>query len=220
MQVRTTNVVEGFPTPVGKVKGVWGRYPTLMLEAIILMIIVIMMAKRKPSRRGRSMANYVRGAVDEELDLGTLAARTLISTPFDEVARERLKVTSVIATYSLSDVTVATGDGPVLIGLAHSDYSDPEIEAYIENSGSWDQGDLTQQEVSRRKIRRIGVFESKDLAAEVAVLNDGKPIKTKLNWIMKTGQTVDLWAYNMGSSAFATTNPTLRAAGHANIFIL
>ncbi len=192
----------------------------MMIEILFPIIMLMLMGRKGRGRRGRSMANYLRGAVDEELDLGSLAARTLISTPFDEVARERMRVTSVVGTYTLSDVTVATGDGPVLVGLAHSDYSDPEIEAWIENSGSWDEGDLVQQEVAGRKIRKVGIFESKDLAAESAVLNDGKPIKTKLNWVFKTGQTVDLWAYNMGSSAFATTNPTLRLQGHANIFIL
>ncbi len=188
----------------------------MMYEIFILLIALIAMARK--GRRRRSMGRYIRGPVDEELDLGTLAARTLIGANFDSVVNERTLVSSLVATWALSDVTVATGDGPVLVGVAHSDYSDSEIESWIEVTNSWNEGDLVGQEVANRKCRRVGVFESKDLAAETAVLNDGKPIKTRLNWILLQAQTLKVWAYNMGSSPFATTNPTLRVAGHANLF--
>ncbi len=100
-----------------------------------------------------------------------------------------------------------------MIGLAHSDYTDAEIEEYIETTDSWDQGNLVQgKEVRKRLIRRIGIFGSS------GVLNDGKPIHTRLNWLLRTGQTISLWAYNRGASALATTDPQVVAEGHANLW--
>ncbi len=166
------------------------------------------------------MGRYIRGTVDEELDLGTLAARTAISAIFDNVVNERALVSSLVATWSLADWTVATGDGPVLVGVAHSDYTSTEIEEYLEQTQSWNEGNMIAQEINTRKIRRVGQFESPigGVAADSVVLNDGKAIHVKLNWILLQGQSLQIWAYNMGGSAFATTNPTLRCAGHANLF--
>ncbi len=186
-----------------------------MMEIIILGIVIMMlMAKRRP------MGRYIRGTVDEELDLGTLAARTAILVIFDNVVNERMLISSLVAIWSLADWTVATSDGPVLVGVSHSDYNATEIEEYLEQTQSWNEGNKIAQEINTRKIRRIGVFQSPigGVAADAVVLNDGKAIKTKLNWIMLQGQSLNIWAYNMGGSAFATTNPTLRAVGHANLW--
>ncbi len=191
-----------------------------MMEIIILGIVIMMLMAKRRGRRRRSMGRYIRGTVDEELDLGTLAARTAISAIFDNVVNERTLVSSLVATWSLADWTVATGDGPVLVGVAHSDYTSTEIEEYLEQTQSWNEGNMIAQEINKRKIRRVGQFESPigGVAADSVVLNDGKAIKTKLNWILLQGQSLQIWAYNMGGSAFATTNPTLRTAGHANLF--
>ncbi len=189
-----------------------------MIYVIVITIALLALAKR--GRRKRAMGRYIRGTVDEELDLGTLAARTAILAIFDNVVNERTLVSSLVGTWSLSDWTVATGDGPVLVGVCHSDYNSAEVEEYLEQTQSWNEGNMIAQEINKRKIRRIGVFESPigGVAADSIVLNDGRPIKTKLNWILLQGQSLNIWAYNQGGSAFATTNPTLRLAGHANLF--
>ncbi len=192
-----------------------------MLTALTLLtILIVCMAKKGRGRRRRSMGRYIRGAIDEELDLGTLAGRTGILAIFDNVVNERTLVTSIQATWSLADWTVATADGPVLVGVCHSDYNIAEVEEYLEQTQSWNEGNMIAQEINQRKIRRIGEFQSPigGVAADAQVLNDGRPIKTKLNWIMLQGQSLNIWAYNQGSSAFATTNPTLRAAGVAHLF--
>ncbi len=174
------------------------------------------MAKNKPRRR--NFAKYIRGEVDETLTLGTLGARVVISAAFDEVTTEQMRVSSVKNTYSMDTYTPVTNAGPILIGLAHSDYTDAEIEAWIETTGSWDRGDKVAQEVGNRLIRKIGVFETPDDAQDSVTLNDGKPIKTKLNWHLNTGKTLRLWAYNLGTAALATTNPAIRAEGQANLW--
>ncbi len=164
------------------------------------------------------MGRYIRGSVDEDLPGGTLAAKTVVGAGFDEAVNERTLVSSIEAIYSMNDFTPIASVGPVMVGVAHGDYSDAEIEEWIETTGSWDEGDLVQQEVASRKIRKIGVFEEAALAAENAVLNDGKPIKTKLNWILNQGITLKLWIYNQGTVAFATTDPRIRAQGHVNLW--
>ncbi len=190
---------------------------TLLLIALVVGIGFIGLAKR--GRGKRRMGRYIRGNVDENLSVGTLAAGTLISAVFDETVNERTLVSSVVASWSLSNMTPAEGVGLLVVGVAHSDYTDAEIEAYIENTGSWNEGDKIQQrEVGKRLIRRVGQFAAPSAAVSAVTLNDGKPIKTKLNWILLQGQTLRYWAYNQGTAAFATTDPDVRLQGHANLW--
>ncbi len=165
------------------------------------------------------MGKYIRGRVNENLSLGTLAPVTLVSVIFDETVTEKALVSSTDVTYSMENKTVGGGDGPIMIGLAHSDYTDAEIEEVIENAGSWNEGDKIQQrEIGRRLVRTIGVFEETGPNLSSQVLNDGKPIHTKLNWTLVTGQSLRLWAYNLGNSALDTTVPVVHAEGHANLW--
>ncbi len=164
------------------------------------------------------MGRYIRGDMDEQLSLGTLAAKTAVKGNFDQTVNERTLVSSVVATWALSEFTKATGDGPILVGIAHSDYTSAEIEEVLENAGSWNEGDLVAQEVGGRKIRRVGIFQTPDDEAQTVTLNDGRPVKTKLNWILLQGQTLSHWAYNLGTSSLGTTAPTLNTQGHANLW--
>ncbi len=176
-----------------------------------------MPTKRKYTRKFRK---YLRGSVDEELAIATLAAKTVIGVDFDETVNERTLVSSIIGRYALSNVTPIALNGPLLVGVAHGDYTDAEIEEWIENTGSWNEGDKIGQEIAKRKIRRVGLFQTSptSVPADTAVLNDGKPIKTKLNWILNQGESLKLWAYNTGSVAFATTAPVVDLQGHANLW--
>ncbi len=149
--------------------------------------------------------------------MGTLASGALVGDTWDETVNEKSLLSSIVATWSLDNLT---GDqGPLIFGVAHSDYSDAEIEAVIENAGSWDTGDKVQQEIAKRLVRQIGVFASSGLdAVHDQVVNDGKPIKTKLNWMLQTGDTLKMWVFNRSGSALATTVPVLKADGHANLW--
>ncbi len=191
----------------------------MMYEIYLLIIALAMMAKHGRPRKGRSMSNYLRGNVDEQLDLGTLAARTAIQIAFDETVDERTRITSLVATWAMDQFTVAAGDGPIMVGVNHSDYTLAEVQEWIDNTGSWSSGDLVSQEVGRRKIRMAGVFEASAQAGGAYALNDGKPIKMKLNWDLNSGQGLELWAMNLGDSALATTIPSVFVQGHANLFV-
>ncbi len=172
----------------------------------------------KKGRRGRKFRRYIRGQVDDLTLGGTLAANTVVGTNMDETVNERTYVSSIVATWFLDQFTPLANAGPVMVGVAHSDYSDAEIEAFIETTGSWNETDQIAQEVGKRKIRIIGVFDTPIDALTTVVLNDGKPITTKLGWILTQTQTLKLWVYNVGVIAFATTNPNIRAEGHVNLW--
>lgn len=173
----------------------------------------------RKSRRRRKWRKYFAGTVDAKLELGaTLANATAISAFFPDTVREKAWITSIDAVWSLHDFTEAAEDGPILVGIAHGDYSTAEIEAWVENLGSWDEGDLVQQEVAKRKIRKVGIFPTGD-AVDHIVLNDGKPIHTKCGWMLVTGETLRLWGYNMGTSNLSGgTTPTVRCAGVAHLW--
>ncbi len=167
------------------------------------------------------MGRYLRGSVDENLSLGTLASLTLVSANFDESVVERTLISSLVATYAMTDFTSGVQDGPIIVGVAHSDYTDAEIEEVLENTGSWNEGDIVQtREVGKRLIRRIGVFVpgGNHQPTDTVALNDGKPVKTKLNWILTTGDTLVVWCYNAGGSALAGTSPQVQVTGHANLW--
>ncbi len=175
-------------------------------------------AKHKGKGR-RKMGRYIRGVIDAALDLGTLASKTAVLVGLSQV-NERTLVSSIVSTHSISDWTPSVGVGPVLIGVAHGDYSLVEINEYLEQTDSWDEGNKIQQEVSKRLIRRIGTLGAPAAgnAQDTTVLNDGKPIKTKLNWIINQGQSLSLFAYNQGDQPFATSDPDYTAVGHANLW--
>ncbi len=189
-----------------------------MLEILVVMaVIAIMMAKH--GRRGRRrMGRYIRGNVNEAVPIGTLDTKVATSVIFDNVVNERTLVSSLIATWSIENWTAIAQNGPFVCGVAHSDYNTAEIEEYIEATASWNEGNLTAQEVNQRKIRRVTTLNPPDTAADIVIANDGKPIKTKLNWIMLQGQSLQAWVYNDGTVQTATTAPVMRLNGHANLW--
>jgi len=172
------------------------------------------MAKKRSGFR-----KYLRGVVDHEMSLGTLGPKVVIDSQIDGVVNERTWLSSVKLRWSLSNLTVAAGRGPILVGVSHSDYTGSEIEAWVENGGSWNEGGLVEQEISKRKIRMVGVFESElPEGGTIFTLNDGMAVTTKCGWIILQAQGINVWAYNMGSVALATTDPVVAAFGHANLW--
>ncbi len=179
------------------------------------MLAMLAAAKRKPRRR---MGRYIRGNVDEEVALTTLASKDVVGAVFDEVVNERTLVSTIVATWSLANWTPIANVGPIVVGVAHGDYNDAEIEEWIEQTGQWNEGDLVAREIGARKIRQIGTFASPESSTLSTMLADGRAIKTKLNWILLQGQTLRIWAYNSGASPVATTVPSVTCNGHVNLW--
>ncbi len=161
---------------------------------------------------------YLRGAINHKLALTTLASKVVVGSAIADVLTNKAWMSSVKATWTMKNFTEGAAIGPIVVGVAHSDYSDTQIEEWIEQTQSWETKSKLGQEISKRKIRRVGVFRSPNVALGAAVLNDGRLVHTKCNWMLEIGQTLKVWAYNSGAGAVATTVPDVRVEGHANIW--
>ncbi len=190
----------------------------LMLEILVIVIVMLVSMARHGKGRRRNFSNYLRGSIDHVLTMATLNTNTLVGSVLSQSVIDKTRISSVVLNWALSNFTPAQNDGPILVGVAHSDYTDAEVESVIENSGSWDPGNLANQEIAQRLVRSVGVFDIPEAATQSVALNDGKPIKTKLNWQLNEGDTLRVWAYNTGSTALATTVPNLHVNGHANLW--
>lgn len=177
-----------------------------------------MTKRRRRGRRKPNFSKYIKGQISIDMDLGTLAGNTGTRSAVPDVVIEKARVSSIVCTYTMGQVTPGNDIGPVAVLVAHSDYTLAEIEEWLEASESWSQTDLVAKEVADRRIKLVGMFETPDSASDTVTLNEGKPIKTKLNWQLYTGQGLAFVGYNTGSSAFATTDPDVHFRGHANVW--
>ncbi len=187
-----------------------------MIYIILIVALFTIMAARKKGGK-RRYTPYIAGPVDEAFALGTLSASSVFRHVMTEAVVEKTWLSSVHATWSLVNLTEATDDGLIMVGLAHSDYTAAEIEEWIENTAGWSQADLIAQEVGKRKIRKVGVFDTPNITLTTAVLFD-RVITTKCGWMLQSGQGLTLWAYNMGDSNLATTDPIVHVQGKANLW--
>ncbi len=184
----------------------------VMLEILVTIGVVVALAAAA-KKGGGKRRRYLKGNVSETLSLGALATQVVILGPMGETVNERTLVSSLVAQWSLRDHV--EGEGPIEVGVAHGDYTTAEIQAYVDNSGSWNEGDLVNQEIAQRKVRKVGTFGAGPGAPDE--LNDGKPVKTKLNWILTQGQTIDIWAFNRDDGSL-TTGIDVIVDGHINLW--
>ncbi len=164
-----------------------------MIGTFILIAIVAItawLAFAKHGGRGRYYG-YRKLPFTTDVLGGTLAADDVTVTLIADVFTESRRVLSVLLTIAMEGLTA--GDGPIEVGVAHSDYTSTEIEEALEAGGAWDEGNLVAQEQAKRRVRRIGV-----LTGEETALNEGQPIKVRLNWLIATGDTLQFWMRNRG----------------------
>ncbi len=152
----------------------------------------------KKSGKGRRKFNLRRVRVTPAIALVTLGSGIVIAANVTPAAVSTYRCVSIKGQWALSALTA--GEGPISVGYAHSDYSVTEIKEAIDAGAAIDQGDKLEQEKANRLVRRVGTFP----AIQGAVLNDGKPIATKLNWLMTIGDSVNLWAQNESTGALTT----------------
>ncbi len=166
------------------------------------------MAKRKPRKRS-FRGTYRKVPVYPTQDLGTLASKDVISTVMINASTDTYRLMSTDGVWSCSGLTL--GEGPVAVGIARGDYTAAEIEECLEAAGAVDLGDLLAQEKANRFVRQIAV-----VSAAEPLANDGKAIKTKLNWPVAEGDQPQIWAYNISAGALSTGGAH-KFAGHCNI---
>jgi len=137
--------------------------------------------------------------VDVSLTLGALTQNDLIGVAMTTVSNEAFRALSVQGTWSLHNLT--PGEGPIVVGVAHGDYTDSEVEAAVEADESMVRADKIAQELADRLVRRVGSFPGA-LAEEV--LYNGVEIYKRLNWAHSTGQALRMWAHNRSGANLNT----------------
>ncbi len=169
------------------------------------------MARHGRGRRRRSF-NLRRVRVADELAIGALATLDVVSANMTAAATDPLRVISLTATFAITDLGATADDGQE-IGIAHSDYQANEIEECLEASGSIDKGNKLAQEQANRLVRSLGfATESPGTGAGMSI-NEGQPLKVKLNWLLSTGDSLVMWVRN-GSGNVYTTGATLAVIGN------
>ncbi len=175
-----------------------------MIELFIIVLMGLAMARHPKKRR------YTLRAVKATptITIGALAPATAVTGVFWGNADGAYRVVSVSGTWNLSDFTA--GDGPLVVGFAHGDYTVAEIKENLESASSINIGNKVENERANRLIRKVGTFPG--LAAQ-EVLNNGLPIKTRLNWAIPIGTNLNIFAYNDDATinttgAFAKFNGT------------
>ncbi len=189
-----------------------------MLEHLVFWLVILLMARRDRSEHRRRFTRYIRGNIDLTFSLGALAGADVLVQAVQDSVEERAWLSSIVGTYTMKDLTITPDAGPLHLGVAHSDYTDAEIEEWIELTTGWAEGDQVSREIAKRKIRRIGSWEASGQALATQVLNDGRPITTKCKWMLTTGQNIKFWVYNSGTAALTTTAPDVTVQGHANLW--
>ncbi len=138
--------------------------------------------------------------VAQAVTLGTLANVTVVAQGLTGNADAGYRCISITSLWTLKNLTA--GERPVHVGYAHSDYTVTEIKECIEGGAAISIGNKISNEQANRLVRLVGTF---GVAAEADdSLNDGKPIKTRLNWAIPIGKEVVAFAYN-DSGAVLTT---------------
>ncbi len=157
-------------------------------------------AKRmaKHTGKGKRRYNLRRIRVTDEQALGTLASDIAILGGLHGAVVAAIRVVSAAMTWALNGLT--EGEGPITVGYAHGDYTVTEIKECLEAQASASGQDKIARERANRLIRVVGTFSGEANQS----LNDGKPIKTRLNWRITPGVVLNAFVFNEGTGALTT----------------
>lgn len=156
-------------------------------------------------KRKRSDTNFVAIPVSATITLATLADVTVLAQALTGLTQE-VNLISCDLTWSLTNAT--GGEGPLIVGLSHGIYTVAQILEFIQASPT-NKSDLIAMERAKRKIRQVGNFV---VNASDEVMNDSKPIRTKLRFDLDEGAELDAWVFNR-SGATLTTGALIRING-------
>ncbi len=157
-----------------------------------------------PNKGRKRRFNLRKVKVASAVAAGALAAGDVISTAVTNDADNTLRFISLDCSYSWSNIGAIIDDAATF-GVAHSDYTAAEVEECLEAATSMDIGDKVAQEQANRLVREIGTISGfVGTAAAGASFNDGKKFKTRLNWLMAIGDTLNLWIRNSSGTVWTT----------------
>ncbi len=155
---------------------------------------------RKPRR-----FNLRKVRVNSTFVCGALAAKDVVAGAITAAVADKLRIISAELTYQWVE-TQAVIDGGLEFGLSHSDYSAAEVEECLEAAGSIDLGDKIAQERANRLVRSLGTinqFTDSTVGADHGTFPN-TPIKTRLNWLMSEGDTLNAWVRNGSEVVWST----------------
>lgn len=172
-----------------------------MLEIFILLATCLLAKKGRTGRR--RYTGYFFPRVSSTLALSTLATNDMLIGAVLGAVDAPTWISKIRATWTISNIT--QGDGPIIVGLAHSDYSAAEVEEWFEATSAWQTNNKIAAEQAARKCRMVGALQS-DAAGDNTTwsLNDGKPITTKLGFAVNATQGLIFWAFNDGNAVLIT----------------
>ncbi len=185
-----------------------------MLEIFLLVIGILMPLGYAKRRRSKRRFNLRKVSMTPALAVGALTTLDVISAAGTSATTGTLRVMSIDMAWSITDLGASIDDA-FQFGVAHSDYSAQEIEECLEATSSMDLGNKVEQERANRLVRMIGIITQVGAASVTGGLNfnDGRPKKTKLNWLLSIGDTLNVWVRN-GSGTVYTTGAILSGIGH------
>ncbi len=165
----------------------------------------------KKTGRARKF-NLRKVRISSEVAVGALATLDVATLAITNAVKNQMRLMSLNCSYTWVDIQQITDDG-LEFGVAHGAYTSAQVEECLEAFGAIDKGDKLVQEKSNRLVRSIGTFAAITTAVGGGVaFNDGRKIKTKLNWLMIEGDTLNLWVRNL-SGVIYVTGSTLNASG-------
>ncbi len=172
----------------------------ITMTALAVIIGSFVFAAKRRRRKGKLI--YLQCNISNSV--ASLAAGDVVATLQANTVIDRVFAVWAKGVWSLQANTA--GDGPLMVGLAHGDYTAAEIEECLEAGGSWNQSDKIAMEQAKRFVRRTGVFDGL-LTSEK--LMDGAPVYQKLGFMIEDGETIQSWARNQDAD-------TRQAAGSVN----
>ncbi len=160
---------------------------------------------KKGSRKRASTARFQVIKFNANLALTTLGSTTVLTQVLSALSQDFYAV-SADCRWAIRGLTA--GEGPLVVGYANSDLSVTEIAEGLDASPS-SESDIIARERTRRPVRSAGTFSG---VATEEVLNNGKPIRTKLKFNLANSLEVNAWIRNE-SGAVLTTGAVLEMQG-------
>ncbi len=155
------------------------------------------MAKHSSKKR---RGNFRAIKFNTQVALATLADEIIVKVNlFPNNSTMQTYCISVDSNIAVRDNTA--GEGPIEVGYAHGDYDVTEIKEATEAGASFDPGNKVSQEHNRRLVRMAGQLP---MQAVDEVLNDGRPKRTKLGFMVSQGFNLAFYVKNKSGAALTT----------------
>lgn len=164
------------------------------------------MAKKRGARRHQQ--NIRRVLIQTVAPLLTLGSKVALVAPLFAASDSEYLLMNMNITWSWTAITAQ--NGPISCGVAADGYTAAQVEECLEAITNISLGNKIAQEQANRIVRQVGTLSPDVVTTGTkAVLNDGKPVYTKLNWKVPIGDVPQVYVYNQASVALDTGSSVL-----------